>query len=159
MLPFLEIITFPNVLESLVLEQAVGKIYNVLFGNTERRGIALLGFLINVFSNREQPTTETLNHFELLLVVYWQIIKLNSLAFTHEPFEPVAMRFAEIFKDFIRKTLWTFSKSPGPTWNVYFTILTLPVRYHQLTGHADPSKETNHLKCHLRLGTTPRWTP
>lgn len=100
MLPFLEIITSPNVLESLVLEQAVGKIYNVLFGNTERRGIALLGFLINVFSNREQPTTETLNHFELSLVVYWQIIKLNSLAFIHEPFKPVAMRFAEIFEDF-----------------------------------------------------------
>src|SRR5699024_1439220 len=45
MLPFLDIITNPNILESLVLEQAVGTIYNVLYGNSGRRGVVLLGFL------------------------------------------------------------------------------------------------------------------
>ncbi|ODM20268.1 hypothetical protein SI65_03321 [Aspergillus cristatus] len=102
MLPFLEIITNPNVLESLVLEKAVGTIYNVLYGNSGRRGVVFLGFVADVFSvsKEEQPTTETLNHFELSLLVFWQIIKLNSLAFVHEPFKPVAMKFEETFKSF-----------------------------------------------------------
>lgn len=102
MLPFLEIITNPNVLESLVLEKAVGTIYNVLYGNSGRRGVVFLGSLADVFSfsKEEKPTTETLNHFELSLLVFWQTIKLNSLAFVHEPFKPVAMKFEEIFKSF-----------------------------------------------------------
>lgn len=102
MLPFLEIITNPNVLESLVLEQAVGTIYNVLYGTSGRRGVVLLGFLADMFSvsKGEKPTTETLNHFELSLLIFCQIIRLNSLAFVHEPFKPVAMKFEEIFKAF-----------------------------------------------------------
>lgn len=101
-LPFLEIITNPNVLESLVLEQAVGTIYNVLYGNSGRRGVIFLGLLADVFAafKADKPTTETLNHFELSLLVFWQIIRLNSLAFVHESFKPVAVRFEEMFKEF-----------------------------------------------------------
>lgn len=100
MLPFLEIITTPNILESLILEQAVGTIYNVLFGNSGGRGVVLLGFLVDVLtvSDTERLTIETFNHLELSLLVFWQIIKLNSLAFVYEPFKPVAMKFEEILE-------------------------------------------------------------
>ncbi|EYE96762.1 P-loop containing nucleoside triphosphate hydrolase protein [Aspergillus ruber CBS 135680] len=113
MLPFLDIITNPNILESLVLEQAVGTIYNVLYGNSGRRGVVLLGFLADVFSVSmgEKPTTKTLNHFELSLLVFWQIIRLNSLAFVHESFKPVAVRFEEIFKEFYSEDTVNFLRT------------------------------------------------
>lgn len=50
-LPFLEIITHPNVLASLILEQAVGTIYNFLFGIFGKRGVGLVGFLVSVLEN------------------------------------------------------------------------------------------------------------
>ena len=50
-LPFLEVITHPYVLASLILEQAVGTIYNFLFGIFGKRGVGLVGFLVSVLEN------------------------------------------------------------------------------------------------------------
>lgn len=101
MLPFLKLITAPEVLESMILEQAVGTIYNVLFGHSGRRGVLLLEFLADVCStSNKEKLTETLSYLEVSLFIFWQIIELNSFAFVHEPFKPVATEFEGIFKAF-----------------------------------------------------------
>lgn len=100
MLPFLEIITNHTVLASLVLEKVVGTIYNFLFGASGRRGAGLLAFLVSVLESNAERTTSatTMNQLELFLVVFWQIIELNSGAFVHEPLKPVAVKFQQIFE-------------------------------------------------------------
>ena len=97
-LPFLEIVTHPNVLASLILEQAVGTIYNCLFfGISGKRGVRFVGFLVSVLDNAANHEPTTVSYLELCLYVFWQIIELNSIAFVQEPFKPLAMKFERIF--------------------------------------------------------------
>lgn len=96
-LPFLEVITHPYVLASLILEQAVGTIYNFLFGIFGKRGVGLVGFLVSVLENAASDELTTASYLELCLHVFWQIIDLNSTAFVHKPFKPLAMKFEQIF--------------------------------------------------------------
>ncbi|KAL3477564.1 hypothetical protein BJX99DRAFT_257376 [Aspergillus californicus] len=100
MLPFMQIITHPNVLASLILEQAVVTIYNCIFGPAGRRGEPFLGFLadavqleIETESEDKGPIAST--YLELSLLVFWQVIELNSTAFIQEPLKPIAQRFAD----------------------------------------------------------------
>ncbi|KAL3456102.1 AAA domain-containing protein [Aspergillus heterothallicus] len=65
MLPFMEIITHPNALASLVMEQAVGTIYNCLYG----------------IGGSKAATA----YLEQSLLVFWKIVELNSTAFVQEP--------------------------------------------------------------------------
>ena len=96
-LPFLQIITHPNVLASLILEQAVGTIYNFLFGIFGKRGVRFVAFLVSVLQNTESHESTTASYFELCLHVLWQIIDLNSTAFALEPFKPLAIKLQQIF--------------------------------------------------------------
>ncbi|KAL2830319.1 hypothetical protein BDW59DRAFT_178029 [Aspergillus cavernicola] len=102
MLPFMQIITHPNVLASLVLEQAVVTIYNCIFGPAGRRGEPLLGFLadavqleIDTKSESESKSNAAPTYLELSLLVFWQVVELNSTAFIQEPLKPIAQRFAD----------------------------------------------------------------
>ncbi|OOG00383.1 hypothetical protein ASPCADRAFT_511396 [Aspergillus carbonarius ITEM 5010] len=99
MLPFIEIVTHPHVLASLVVEQAVGTIYNCLYGLAGRRGEPFLRYLASVvrleIETGSQTTAST--YLEQCLLVFWKIVEMNSTAFVHEPLRPVAEQFADLF--------------------------------------------------------------
>ncbi|PYI09577.1 P-loop containing nucleoside triphosphate hydrolase protein [Aspergillus sclerotiicarbonarius CBS 121057] len=103
MLPFLGIMTHPGVLASLILEQALGTIYNFLYGLAGRRALVLLGFLADVLRPSEGQVTEAaVNHLEMSLLLFWQIIELNSTAFVNDGLKPVAERFQVILEEYGR---------------------------------------------------------
>ncbi|OJJ46123.1 hypothetical protein ASPZODRAFT_2059234 [Penicilliopsis zonata CBS 506.65] len=97
-LPFVEIITAPKVLASLILEQSVGTIYNCIFGLAGRRATPFLNFLADVVQ-READSQEDAAalHLESCLQVFTQVLQLNSTAFIHEPIIAIAKRFRDIF--------------------------------------------------------------
>ncbi|RAL10327.1 putative NF-X1 finger and helicase domain protein [Aspergillus homomorphus CBS 101889] len=98
MLPFMEIITHPNVLASLVMEHAVGTIYNCLYGVNGSRGEPFLRFLAGAI--RLEIETEgkaATAYIEQSLLVFWKIVELNSTAFVQEPLKIVALQFADLF--------------------------------------------------------------
>ncbi|KAJ5910118.1 hypothetical protein N7504_004761 [Penicillium tannophilum] len=97
MLPFLELVTFPEVLSSLVLEQAVVTIYNCIFGPGGRRGEPFLGFLAEAVEMEIEKNTSTASgYLEVSLLVFSRVVELNSTAFIQEPLKPIAQRFANI---------------------------------------------------------------
>ena len=113
MLPFLEIVTSPTIFQSMVLENAIGTIYNVLYGPSGMRGMTLLTFLADMLSGPGR-VADPIYYLELSLIVFWHIIKRNSFAFIHEPFKPLATKFEEIFKNLhsedtalLLQTAWT----------------------------------------------------
>ncbi|KAL4993401.1 hypothetical protein BDV10DRAFT_179218 [Aspergillus recurvatus] len=98
MLPFMEVITHPNVIASLVMEQAVGTIYNCLYGVAGRRGEPFLGFLASAIQLEiETEGKAAAAYLEQSLLVFRKMIELNSTAFIQEPLKPVAQRFADLF--------------------------------------------------------------
>ncbi|KAJ6114997.1 hypothetical protein N7486_000775, partial [Penicillium sp. IBT 16267x] len=99
MLPFLELITLPEVLSSLVLEQAVVTIYNCIFGPGGRRGEPFLGFLAEAVELEiEKNTSAASEYLEVSLLVFSQVVELNSTAFIQESLKPIAQRFADILR-------------------------------------------------------------
>ncbi|KAK2748145.1 hypothetical protein FQN57_001269 [Myotisia sp. PD_48] len=100
MLPFFEIITHPNVLGSLVLEQSVGTIYNVIFGLQGRRATPLMKFLVEAMEeNCPNLTDSSIRHLEICLLVFLKVIEMNSAALIHEPFQLLAQGFREILEE------------------------------------------------------------
>lgn len=97
MRPFIETITHPNVLASLVMESAVGTIYNFLYGVVGRRAGPFLGFLASAVQIEIETGSAGGMYLELSLLVFWKIVELNSTAFAQESFQPVAQRFADLF--------------------------------------------------------------
>lgn len=96
--PFLELITHPSVLGSLLLEQSVGTIYNVMFGPLGRRGAPLINFLAGVLEDEcKIPTASTIQYLELCLLVFLKLLELNSTAFICEPLKPSAQKFEDTF--------------------------------------------------------------
>ncbi|KAN0083757.1 hypothetical protein V8E54_002845 [Elaphomyces granulatus] len=96
-LPFLRTISHPTVLSSLVLEHAVGTIYNVLFGHGGRRTIRLFGYILDVLAAVDPADKLIVIYLEHSLTVFSQILDINSEAFIQEPLKGAAKRFAEIF--------------------------------------------------------------
>ncbi|GFF27121.1 hypothetical protein IFM61606_09890 [Aspergillus udagawae] len=98
MLPFMEIITHPDVLASLVMEQAVGTIYNCLYGVGGHRGEPFLRFLAgNIQLEIETEGKAATAYLEQSLLVFWKIVELNSTAFVQESLKIVALQFADLF--------------------------------------------------------------
>ncbi|KAJ5772191.1 hypothetical protein N7520_002720 [Penicillium odoratum] len=96
-LPFLELITYPEVISSLVLEQAVVTIFNCIFGPNGRRGKPFLEFLSETVSlELDRDRNAAVLYLEISLQVFSKVVELNSTAFVQEPLKPVAQRFAEI---------------------------------------------------------------
>ncbi|KAJ5709968.1 hypothetical protein N7493_009560 [Penicillium malachiteum] len=97
MIAFLEIITSPDVLASLVVEQAVVTIYNCIFGPLGRRAGPLLDFLADIVEI-EVGENQILacSHLELSLLAFSQVIRLNSTAFVQDSLHPPAQKFADL---------------------------------------------------------------
>ncbi|KAJ5611620.1 hypothetical protein N7528_008725 [Penicillium herquei] len=97
MIAFLEIITSPDVLASLVVEQAVVTIYNCIFGPLGRRAGPLLGFLADIVEIEvAEDQILACNHLELSLLAFSQVIRLNSTAFVQDSLHPPAQKFADL---------------------------------------------------------------
>jgi hypothetical protein len=95
-LPFLETISNPGVLSSLVLEQSVGTIYNVLFGIDGTRAARWLNFICDVLE------TDTTNEGSAMLLeaslhTFSGIVDLNSTAPIRDCLHTVAGRFEAVF--------------------------------------------------------------
>ncbi|KAJ5382686.1 hypothetical protein N7517_000597 [Penicillium concentricum] len=95
-LPFLEIVSNPEVVSSLVLEQAVGTIYNVLFGIDGSRAARWLNFICGVL---EIDTTNegSAMLLEASLHTFSRIADLNSTAPIQDSLHAVAQRFETVF--------------------------------------------------------------
>ncbi|CAI7619248.1 unnamed protein product [Penicillium glandicola] len=95
-LPFLETISNSDVISSLVLEQAVGTIYNVLFGIDGTRAARWLNFICGVL---EIDTTNegSAMLLEASLHTFSRIADLNSTAPIQDCLHAVTQRFETVF--------------------------------------------------------------
>ncbi|KAJ5494065.1 hypothetical protein N7463_010152 [Penicillium fimorum] len=142
-LPFLQIVSNPEVVSSLVLEQAVGTIYNVLFGINGSRAARWLNFICSVL---EIDTTNegSAMLLEASLHTFSRIADLNSTAPIQDSVHAVAQRFETVFASMNNKN--------GMSGRLYQSRLHLD-RLHQRmeTGKSLPTgtlekkvkKETN----------------
>ncbi|GFG25720.1 NFX1-type zinc finger-containing protein 1 [Aspergillus udagawae] len=95
-LPLLETVSHPKVLSSLILEQAVGTIFNVLFGINGRRAALFLSSICDVLSTTSNEET-AVEWLEVSLLVFAKIVDLNSTAFVQDTLKDQANRFQQLF--------------------------------------------------------------
>lgn len=100
-LPFLEIVSTPEILSSLVLEQSVGTIYNVLFGIDGTRAARWLNLICGVLE------TDTTNEGSAMLLeaslhTFSRLADLNSTAPVQDCLHAVARRFEALFTSMSR---------------------------------------------------------
>ncbi|KAH1408554.1 hypothetical protein KXV95_005883 [Aspergillus fumigatus] len=95
-LPMLETVSHPKVLSSLILEQAVGTIYNVLYGINGRRAALFLSSVCDVLSKISEEET-AVEWLEISLLVFAKIVDLNSTAFVQDALKDQAKRFQQLF--------------------------------------------------------------
>ncbi|KAH1431760.1 hypothetical protein KXW75_002505 [Aspergillus fumigatus] len=95
-LPMLETVSHPKVLSSLILEQAVGTIYNVLYGINGRRAALFLSSVCDVLSKTSEEET-AVEWLEISLLVFAKIVDLNSTAFVQDALKDQANRFQQLF--------------------------------------------------------------
>src|SRR3954451_7923143 len=95
-LPLLQTVSHPGVLSSLVLEQPVGTIYNVLFGIDGSRAARLLNFTCDVLANLPKDHDSALI-LQTSLLTFSRIPDLNSSALIQECLHAEAKRFEDLF--------------------------------------------------------------
>ncbi|KAF4199893.1 hypothetical protein CNMCM8927_004443 [Aspergillus lentulus] len=95
-LPLLETVSHPKVLSSLILEQAVGTIFNVLYGINGRRAALFLSSICDVLSKTSKEET-AVDWLEISLLVFAKIVDLNSTAFVQDALKDQANRFQQLF--------------------------------------------------------------
>ncbi|KAJ5135138.1 uncharacterized protein N7515_004416 [Penicillium bovifimosum] len=95
-LPCLQTISNPEVLSSLVLEQAVGTIYNVLFGIDGTRAARWLNFVCGVLET-DITNEGSAMLLEASLHTFSGIVDLNSTAPIRDCLHTVAGRFEAVF--------------------------------------------------------------
>ncbi|GIJ82623.1 hypothetical protein Asppvi_001132 [Aspergillus pseudoviridinutans] len=95
-LPLLLTVSHPKVLSSLILEQAVGTIFNVLFGINGRRAALFLSSICDVLSKTSNEET-AVDWLEVSLLVFAKIVDLNSTAFVQDALKDQANRFQQLF--------------------------------------------------------------
>ncbi|GKZ20844.1 hypothetical protein AbraIFM66951_009163 [Aspergillus brasiliensis] len=97
----LSIVTHPGVLDSLVLEQAVGTIYAFIYGVEGRRALVLLTFLADsLSSNKNRATEDTIEQLERSLLTFWYILEMNSTAYINENLKTLASKFQSIVEGY-----------------------------------------------------------
>ncbi|OJJ85103.1 putative NF-X1 finger and helicase domain protein [Aspergillus glaucus CBS 516.65] len=96
MLPFLEIVSHPSVLSSLVLEQVVGTIYNFLFGFNGERASGLFKYICDVLETANKDE-DCASRFDVSVHVFSKIVDLNSTAIVQESLKAPAKRFEDVF--------------------------------------------------------------
>ncbi|KAL3705514.1 hypothetical protein TMatcc_009186, partial [Talaromyces marneffei ATCC 18224] len=99
-LPLFKTVSHPDVLQSLILERAVGTIYNLLFGLVGERASKLLMFCSEVLMHCTKDES-TLEWMEACLVVFSRIVDLNSTALVQEPLKNCASQFQLIFTTWV----------------------------------------------------------
>ena len=100
-LPILRIVSHPDVLQSLILEQPVGTIYNFMFGIGGQRASKLLNFCSEVLASSASRESTAL-WLETCILVFSKIVDLNSTALVQESLKDLADRFQTIFIAWIK---------------------------------------------------------
>lgn len=98
-IPFLEIISDPGVVRSLILEQAVGTLYNFLYGIDGTRAFKLFRYIGEILAagNKDEKSVIRL---EVSLYVFARMLDINSTALVQEPLKDRAREFEAIFLTF-----------------------------------------------------------
>ncbi|KAJ5760746.1 hypothetical protein N7520_007902 [Penicillium odoratum] len=105
-MPFLEIITHPTVLGSMILQQFVGTIYGYVFGIEGARAARVLGKICNLLEKNTAKET-SIQILEVSLLFFSRILDLNSTAIIQESLHQLAKRFEWVFNSMV--------KDHGPT--------------------------------------------
>ncbi|KAJ6096169.1 hypothetical protein N7486_006915 [Penicillium sp. IBT 16267x] len=95
-MPFLEIITHVDVLNSLILTRHVGTIYVCLFGLNGSLAARVLGKICDILERPGADETSA-RRLEVSLFFFSRIVDLNSTAIIQQSLHKVAKRFDEIF--------------------------------------------------------------
>ncbi|OKL63387.1 hypothetical protein UA08_01510 [Talaromyces atroroseus] len=120
--PFLEIISHPDVVDSLVLEQSVGTIYNFLFGISGARASKLLSYISEVLTNCTKDES-TANWLEVSLSVFSRVVDFNSTALVQESLKNCASQFERIL------IAWVTDKPESPLHQSRFYLERLLRRF------------------------------
>jgi AAA domain len=100
--PLLEIISHPDVVDSLILEHSVGTIYNFLFGINGVRASKLLSYISEVLPNCTKDESTAI-WVEVSLFVFCRIVDLNSTAHVQESLKDCARQFEQILITWVTK--------------------------------------------------------
>lgn len=79
--PFLDTLSHPTVVSSLILEQPVGTIYKVVYGINGRRASRFLQYISGVLARSMGSKLDVVKQLEVSLLVFSQMVDMNSAAF------------------------------------------------------------------------------
>ncbi|KAL2815766.1 hypothetical protein BDW59DRAFT_177528 [Aspergillus cavernicola] len=96
MAPFLETISHPKVLSSLVAEHSLGIIYNFIYGIGGTRASNLFASICSVLESIPEQDDTRAKWLEVSLAVFSRIMFVNSTAFIHEGLGVQTSRFQDI---------------------------------------------------------------
>lgn len=91
-LPLYQLMSHPNVLASAILEQAVGTLYNYLYGLNGQRAIKLFSFSTRILNADEFPP----DNIEACVVVFSRMIDINVNATVNEQLHTPAKALARL---------------------------------------------------------------
>ncbi|GAB1218500.1 hypothetical protein ATERTT37_007756 [Aspergillus terreus] len=95
-LPFLEIVSHPDFLSSLILEQAVGTIYNILYGRGGSRAVGLFTYIGDVLE-ASRDDIDFAEKLEVSCHVFSLVVELNSEAQVQNDLKTQAKRMHDLF--------------------------------------------------------------
>ncbi|KAL5048247.1 hypothetical protein BDW71DRAFT_213665 [Aspergillus fruticulosus] len=95
-IPFLETISHPRVLSSLVAEHALGAIYNFIYGIGGTRAARFISSICSVLETLSEDDDTRAQWLEDSLAVFYRIMFVNSTAFIQVGLEEQALKLQEI---------------------------------------------------------------
>ncbi|EMC99766.1 hypothetical protein BAUCODRAFT_348596 [Baudoinia panamericana UAMH 10762] len=103
-LPFLKAITHKNVMASLLLEQRLMTIYNVLYGGDGQRAAALFSAAVKHLqclgltdpTNGNAPNTAAIDGIETTVIALHKLVEVNTQAQVHDGLKTVAEMIAVV---------------------------------------------------------------
>ncbi|KKK26527.1 hypothetical protein ARAM_006130 [Aspergillus rambellii] len=98
MVPFLEVISHPKVLSSLVAEHHMGAIFNFIYGIGGTRAIKLFGSVCAVLKAVAEEENIPVKWLELSLLVFTKTLDVNSTAFVQEGLKTHALGLQEVLR-------------------------------------------------------------
>ncbi|KAK2755769.1 hypothetical protein FQN54_005919 [Arachnomyces sp. PD_36] len=91
-IPLYQVISHPSIVVSAILEQAVGTLYNYLYGINGQRAIKLFSFVVRTLEAGEFPP----DNIETCVAVFSQMIDINVNATVNEHLHGPAKAFARL---------------------------------------------------------------
>ena len=98
-LPLLEIVSHNDVMESLILEQQAGVLYNFLYGVGGRRAVTLFSFMATFLASFKPSSDENASALVASLSVLHKVIELNSTAIVTDDFLPIIETLTALIDD------------------------------------------------------------